>query len=339
MNYIGSKYSLLDFLQTTIDQVCGLNPADNYTFADLFAGTGVVGAAYKARGCTVIANDIQYYAYVLNKHYLENSWPNSRPQDEQLLAELNSLPPQPGFIYQNYCAGSGCGRNYFTDQNGQKCDAIRTRLEELKKSGAINSATYFYFLASLLNSIDKYANTASVYGAFLKHIKKAAQREFKLELLPVIPGPASQVYNEDINRLIQRLHGEVLYLDPPYNTRQYCSNYHVLETIARYDNPTLVGKTGLRNSAAQKSLFCSKKTVLDAFEALIAQAQFQYIFLSYNNEGLMSLPDIKRIMSKYGVYSVYTQTEYKRFQADREENRRIAAKSTTEYLHCLQKEL
>ena len=119
MNYIGSKYSLLDFLQTTIDQVCGLNPADNYTFADLFAGTGVVGAAYKARGCTVIANDIQYYAYVLNKHYLENSWPNSRPQDEQLLAELNSLPPQPGFIYQNYCAGSGCGRNYFTDQTAK----------------------------------------------------------------------------------------------------------------------------------------------------------------------------------------------------------------------------
>ena len=79
--------------------------------------------------------------------------------------------------------------------------------------------------------------------------------------------------------------------------------------------------------------------MLDAFEALIAQAQFQYIFLSYNNEGLMSLPDIERIMSKYGVYSVYTQTEYKRFQADREENRRIAAKSTTEYLHCLQKEL
>lgn len=333
MNYIGSKYSLLEFLQTTIDQACGLNPADNYIFADLFAGTGVVGSAYKARGCTVIANDIQYYSYVLNKHYLENN----PPQDEQLLAELNSLPPQPGFIYQNYCAGSGCGRNYFTDHNGQKCDAIRTRLEELKKSGAISSATYFYYLASLLNSIDKYANTASVYGAFLKHIKRAAQREFTLELLPTIPGPRGQVYNEDINQLIRRLHGDVLYLDPPYNTRQYCSNYHVLETIARYDSPQLVGKTGLRESAAQKSLFCSKKTVLQAFEDLIAQAQFKYIFLSYNNEGLMSLADIERIMSQYGAYSVYTQADYKRFQADREERRRIAAKSTTEYLHCLQK--
>lgn len=333
MNYIGSKYSLLEFLQTTIDQACGLNPADNYIFADLFAGTGVVGSAYKARGCTVIANDIQYYSYVLNKHYLENN----PPQDEQLLAELNSLPPRPGFIYQNYCAGSGCGRNYFTDHNGQKCDAIRTRLEELKKSGAISSATYFYYLASLLNSIDKYANTASVYGAFLKHIKRAAQREFTLELLPTIPGPRGQVYNEDINQLISRLHGDVLYLDPPYNTRQYCSNYHVLETIARYDSPQLVGKTGLRESAAQKSLFCSKKTVLQAFEDLIAQAQFKYIFLSYNNEGLMSLVDIERIMSQYGAYSVYTQADYKRFQADREERRRIAAKSTTEYLHCLQK--
>lgn len=339
MNYIGSKYSLLDFLQTTIDKVCGLNPADNYIFADLFAGTGVVGAAYKARGCTVIANDIQYYSFVLNKHYLENCRPNGRPQDESLLEELNSLPPQPGFIYHNYCAGSGCGRNYFTDHNGQKCDAIRSRLEELKIRGEIDESTYFFYLASLLNSIDKYANTASVYGAFLKHIKRSAQREFKLELLPVIPGPRGQVYNEDINCLIRRLRGQVLYLDPPYNTRQYCSNYHVLETIARYDNPPLAGKTGLREAAAQKSLFCSKKTVLQAFEDLIAQAQFPYIFLSYNNEGLMSLADIERIMAKYGAYSVYTQTDYKRFQADREERRHIAAKSTTEYLHCLQKEL
>ena len=333
MNYIGSKYSLLDFLETTIETVTGYQVGDNYVFADLFAGTGIVGQTYKAKGCTVISNDIQYYSYVLNKHYIENI-----PElDTSLLETLNNLPPAQGFIYKNYCEGSGCGRNYFTNENGMKCDAIRIELEKLHTSGQIDDSLYFYYLASLVNSIDKYANTASVYGAFLKHIKKSAQKEFRLELLPVIPGKVGKVYNEDINALAKKISGDVLYLDPPYNARQYCSNYHVLETIARYDNPVLNGVTGLRDSSDQKSRFCSKRTVAEAFDELIQNAKFKYIFLSYNNEGLMSLDTIKEIMSRYGEYSFFTQ-EYRRFKADKEENRNIAADSTTEYLHCLIKQ-
>lgn len=157
----------------------------------------------------------------------------------------------------------------------------------------ISEETYFGLLAGLVNSIDKYANTASVYGAFLKHIKKSAQKQFKLELLPRIQGPKGEVYNEDVNKLITRIHGDVLYLDPPYNARQYCSNYHVLETIARYDYPELKGKTGLREPNGQKSKYCSKRTLESEFENLIANANFRYIFLSYNNEGLMNVDAIK----------------------------------------------
>lgn len=330
MNYIGSKYSLLDFLQSTIKDVTNYNENDNYIFADLFAGTGIVGQTYRKNGCTVISNDIQYYSYVLNKHYIENSI----NVDSSLLDYLNNLEPVDGFIYQNYCEGSGSNRNYFTNENGRKCDAIRIELEKLLKDNKISEETYYYYLASLINSIDKYANTASVYGAFLKHIKKSAQKEFALELLPVIDGIKGQVYNEDINNLITRINGDVLYLDPPYNARQYCSNYHVLETIARYDNPTLTGVTGLRESSSQKSTFCSKRLVCNSFEELIKNANFKYIFLSYNNEGLMDLDTIKEIMSKYGTYSFYTK-EYKRYKADTSENRNISADSTLEYLHCL----
>lgn len=333
MNYIGSKYSLLDFLETTIKEVTGYKEGNNYIFADLFAGTGIVGQTYKAKGCTVISNDVQYYSYVLNKHYIENI----SKLDTSLLDTLNKLKPVKGFIYKNYCEGSGSGRNYFTNENGMKCDAIRIELDRLHSSGQINDHLYFYYLASLVNSIDKYANTASVYGAFLKHIKKSARKEFQLELLPVVSGLAGKAYNEDINILIKKINGDVLYLDPPYNTRQYCSNYHVLETIARYDNPELSGVTGLRDSSSQKSKFCSKRTVADTFEDLIKNAQFKYIFLSYNNEGLMSLNTIKEIMSRYGEYSFFTK-EYRRFKADKEDNRNIAAGSTTEYLHCLIKQ-
>ena len=159
-----------------------------------------------------------------------------------------------------------------------KCDAIRAELEHLRITGEIDDHLYFYYLASLVNSIDKYANTASVYGAFLKHIKKSAQKKFQLELLPVISGSIGETYNEDINELAKKICGDVLYLDPPYNARQYCSNYHVLETISRYDNPKLNGVTGLRDSTYQKSKFCSKRTVVDTFEDLIKNAKFKYIF-------------------------------------------------------------
>lgn len=334
MNYIGSKYSLLDFLQDTIYNVTGFKHGEQYVFADLFAGTGVVGATYKAKGCQVVANDIQYYSYVLNKHLIENIPPLD---GSNLLKKMNAIEGIEGFIFNNYCEGSGSNRNYFTDSNGKRCDAMRTELEKLYLSGRIDKSTYFYFLASLINSIDKYANTASVYGAFLKHVKKSAQKNFQIELLPVVDGPVGKVFNEDINSLVKKITGDVLYLDPPYNARQYCTNYHVLETIARYDNPVLNGKTGLREYAAQKSGFCSKRTVAYTFNELIAHSNFKYIFLSYNNEGLMDLETIKEIMSKYGRYECYTRA-YKRFKADKDKNRNITSDSTTEYLHCLIKE-
>ena len=332
MNYIGSKYSLIDFLQETVKGVTGIRKGAGYVFADLFAGTGIVGQTFKAAGCKVIANDIQYYSYSLNKHFIENV----PKMDDSLLNHLNSLPPVRGFVYMNYCQGSGSGRNYFTDENGMLCDAVREELDKLRQKGDIDEGLYFYYLASLINSIDKYANTASVYGAFLKHIKKSAQKRFELTLLPVIDGEKGEVYNEDINELTRRISGDVLYLDPPYNARQYCANYHVLETISRNDKPILNGVTGLRDYSTQKSRFCSKRTVAAAFDDLMKNARFKYIFLSYNNEGLMSLDTIKEIMSQYGEYSFYTK-DYKRFKADREENRNILADATTEYLHCLVK--
>ena len=332
MNYIGSKYSLLDFLHETIGKVTHYKDSDPYVFADLFAGTGVVGAYYRELGCEVISNDLQYYSYVVNKHLIENT--DSVKTD--LLDHLNSLPGIDGFIYKNYCAGSGSGRNYFTDFNGRKCDAIRTELERLLNNNEIDESTYFCYLASLINSIDKFANTASVYGAFLKGIKKSAAKDFSLELLPITKGPSGKVYNKDINILVDEISGDVLYLDPPYNERQYCANYHVLETIAKYDSPVVKGVTGLRDYSDQKSAFCSGKTVLNAFENLIKKAKFKYIFLSYNNEGLMSLEQIKDIMSKYGDYSFYTKS-YRRFKADKDSNRNISTNETVEYLHCLVK--
>lgn len=163
MNYIGSKYSLLEFIESSIIEVVGDENLKNYIFGDLFAGTVVVGGKFRSRGCKVISNDIQYYSYVLNKHYIQSS---KNDEDEICLEQLNNTDLEEGFIYKNYCSGSGSGRNYFTDENGKKCDAVRKKIEELYVNKKISEKEYFSYLAGLINSIDKVANTASVYGAF-----------------------------------------------------------------------------------------------------------------------------------------------------------------------------
>lgn len=341
MNYIGSKFSLLKFLEESINKTLNENnetkQPNEMVFADIFAGTGCVGGHFKGLGYSIIANDIQYYSYVITKHMIENNGNLDKDRMTAFINELNSLEGIEGFIYNNYSfegtEGQEFRRMYFTADNAKKCDAIRQAIEEWLTNNRINQNEYYFLLGSLINSIDKCANTASVYGAYLKQFKKSALKPMVLEPLPYTIGHVDcMVYNEDVNSLISKISGDILYLDPPYNERQYCSNYHMLETIAKNDNPIINGKTGLRDYKSQKSDFCVKAKVCDAFENIIKNANFKYIFLSYNNEGLMSFEKIKEIMSKYGDYSIYTQ-EYRRFKAD--SNRENKADSTIEYLHCL----
>ncbi|MBC6414286.1 MAG: DNA adenine methylase [Chromatiales bacterium] len=350
MNYIGSKLSLLQFLEDSIKEVVGKKCN---TFCDLFAGSGVVGSHFKRNGYRVIANDIQYYSYVLNRHYIGTHKPLEFASLVEQLTELkhtataqrkdfvcdylSNLAGVEGFIYENYCLGGSKAKKhprlYFSDENGMRCDAIRQKIEYWKTQHFISDDEYYFLIASLIESIDRYANTASVYGAFLKKLKKTAQQRLVLRPAePIINDQVHKVFNEDINEVVAKVQGDILYLDPPYNHRQYATNYHLLETIAKYDDPKIHGKTGLRNYDKQKSLYCSRDRSKSAFKDLILKAKAQYIFLSYNNEGLMTLDDIKEIMSLRGEYG-YFKKAYNRFKADKPENRNYSANKTVEYLH------
>lgn len=332
MNYIGSKLKLCqDFLPKTIHSVCGEDLSQKI-FCDIFAGTGIVGRTFKTRVKKVISNDAEFYSYVLNKNYIENH--KLIEKAEAFISELNLLPlTSDGFVYKNYCLGGSGERQYFSDENGKKIDAMRTKIEEWQTGGKITDSEYYFLLCSLLESADKVANTASVYGAFLKKLKKSAQKEMILEGAAFeLNDNEHQVFNKDANVLIKEISGDILYLDPPYNARQYGANYHMLNTIAEYKSFEPQGKTGLRKYSRSK--YCSASTVASEFEELIRAAQFKYIFLSYNNEGLMSCDDVKKIMSKYGKYDL-AQTEYQRFKAD--SSRFNKADSTVEYLHILEK--
>ncbi|MGL2591381.1 DNA adenine methylase [Helicobacter pylori] len=327
MNYIGSKYKLIPFIKENIHAVAG-NNLSGAIFCDLFAGTGIVGRAFKKAVNKVISNDLEYYSFVLNQNYIGNI--QEIPNQEELIDEINSVALKKGFIYSHYSLG-GSSRQYFSETNAQKIDAMRLKIEELKLSQNIDNCAYYFLLASLLESADKVANTASVYGAFLKRLKKSAQKELILKGAHFdVSLNANEVYQQDSNDLIGKISGDILYLDPPYNARQYGANYHLLNTIAAYTSFIPKGKTGLPNY--QKSSFCSRSQILNAFENLIKKARFKYIFLSYNNEGLMSETEIKNILKKYGAYSLVTKT-YMRFKADNKRTHKAA--HTKECLHVL----
>ncbi len=331
MNYIGSKKKLLPFLEESIKKTVGNNLKDK-VFCDLFAGTGIVARNFKIKVKQVIVNDVEFYSYVLNRNYIGNYKSIS---SEEHLEKLNNLEAKKGFVFQNYSENGKAGRNYFTSENGQKIDAIRSQIEVWKNASEINENEYYFLLASLLESADKVANTASVYGAYLKKIKASAAKTLvvKPALFQETKGK-HQVFQHDSNELIKTIKGDILYLDPPYNARQYGANYHLLNTIAKYDIFVPKGVTGLRDY--YKSDYCKKGEVLNSFTELLKNAQFKYIFLSYNNEGLMSSEEVKQTMKKFGKYHLET-TKYQRFKADKTENRNHKADHTFEYLHVLEK--
>ena len=303
MNYIGSKFKLSSFLQTSIEstlQKAHAKPLKDSIFCDIFSGTSAVGKLFKTQVKQIISNDREYYSFILAQNYIGNHQRLTR--DKELLGILNDdlqTPPQKGKIYTHYALGGGNGRQYFSDENAMKIDAVRSKIAHWKDEKFINDKEYYFLLASLLESADKVANTASVYGAFLKQLKKSALKAFVINPAEFECNQNEHlVFNEDANAFITKIEGDILYLDPPYNAREYGANYHLLNTIALYDDFIPKGKTGLREY--ERSAWCKRAKVANELENLIKNARFEWIFLSYNDEGLLNLEQIKSIFEKYG---------------------------------------
>ncbi|WP_313270555.1 DNA adenine methylase [Epilithonimonas vandammei] len=271
MNYLGSKKRLSGFIYNVISHSLKLKLTD-CSFCDLFAGTGIVGNYFHDKVKSIIYNDREYYSFVINTAFFSNV---SEEKYRAMLAELNQLDGREGFIFNQYSECGTAGRLYFSSENGQKIDAIRMDIERRFKSSEIDQNFYMLLLATLLKAVDKVANKASVHCAYLKTVKTTATKN--LHLLAVkrteVSHPDYQIFNEDSNELITQVKGDILYLDPPYNGREYGSYYHLLNTIALYDidfEPK--GKEGLRPYNTSK--FCLRSEAENVMFDLYKNAIF-----------------------------------------------------------------
>ncbi len=335
MRYIGSKFNLLSHIERVVDD---LGVKDGI-FCDLFAGTACVAAHFKRQGFQVISNDLLELSYAFQRALIANNeepkfagiaetlgdvqgdnlFANLSPY-HKVVAWLNCLPGKRGFIYHNYCPSGDneYGRQYLSDSNGQKVDAIRQQIQQWRAAGEITENEFYLLLLPLLEATSKVANISGTYGAYLKHWDPRTYKN-----LPMVPAEIirsdvpHQVFRDDANQLIEDIRCDVLYLDPPYNTRQYITNYHLLETIARYDNPELRGKTGLRNyEDGEKSAYCSKSDCYSVFQDLIEKADARHILVSYNNEGILSHDEVMSILSLRGEPRCDSSIDYRRFKSN-----------------------
>jgi len=317
MRYIGSKKLLLGDIERVIDE----NIKDAETFCDIFSGTVCVGDYFKKK-YKIITNDLLYFSFCIQKALIEN---NSVPDFKKLKfnpveyfnaipqEELESLSQDRRFCVNNFSPVGG--RMYLSEKNALKVDFIRNTIEDWRSKCLINEREYYYLIAVLIEAIPFVSNISGTYGAYNKFWDKRSLKDLILKDIEIFDNKKeNKSYNLDGNELIKQISGDVLYIDPPYNKRQYSSNYHLLETIAKYDFPTLKGVTGLRENEV-KSDYCKKNAVLSSFEDLIKNADFKHIIMSYSTEGLMGVNDIEKVLRQYGTdYKLY-EIDYRRFKS------------------------
>lgn len=333
MRFIGCKALLLDNIKDVIDE----KASNAKTFCDIFSGTATV-ARYFKKWYEVYSNDLLYFSYVLQRGTIQYDGLSSFQRLKEIIGitdpidyfnnlsdiEMQKLPQKKRF-FQNTYAPTG-GRMYLNDDNALRIDFARITVEEWYNDGLLTDDEYYYLVACIVEGIPFVSNISGTYGAYHKQWEKRSYKKYEVYRLKIYcNGKNNQCYNQNGIELLKTLSGDILYIDPPYNGRQYLPNYHVLETAAKYDYPKVSGITAQRSYEGNKSDFCLKTKVVRAFDELIKNAKFKHIILSYSTDGLMNVNEIEETMKKYGktdtfkIYWIPYRRYKSRTQEDKEE--------------------
>ena len=306
--YLGNKYKLLPFIKIVVENECkNIN-----TVADIFAGTGAVASAFTDK--KLITNDIMYSNYICHVAWFSNE-EYSEDKIINLITGYNNL-----FVIEDNYMSNNFSNTYFSLDDCRKIGYIRQDIEDKYNADEINERERALLITSLLYAMDRIANTCGHYDAY----RQGVHFEKNLELY--VPKPESNLnennvcYNMDTNKLVPEIEADLVYIDPPYNSRQYCDAYHLLENVARWNKPEVFGVAKKMDRTDLKSDYCTSKATA-SFENLISSIHAKYILLSYNdmaNKGndrsnaKISDEDIMRILRKKGEVKVFAE-DYKAF--------------------------
>jgi adenine-specific DNA-methyltransferase len=304
--YLGNKYKLLEFIQEIIELKC----KKIESFFDIFGGTGVVGDKFNSKEVKIISNDLLNTNYVCLKAFLESKQ-DIKEGISKKIGYLNSLE----VITDNYFS-ENFGNTFFTIENARKIGFIREEIDRISESEEEKNI----LLCSLIYAVDKIANTVGHYDAFRKKLDAIKPITLLIPDINYTSNLNNEVFNEDANTLIRKITCDVLYIDPPYNSRQYSDAYHLLENLSEWKKPKVEGIAKKMDRTHIKSAYCLKNAT-QAFEDLIMNANCKHILLSYNNtaktkddrsNARIEDRDIIRILKQRGSIEIF-EKEYKAF--------------------------
>jgi len=345
--YIGSKTKILEQVISKIKKIA----PPGGRIIDLMSGTASVSVALRKSGYKVTAVDIMTYSYhharvglllkkapafrnakIFIEKYSSKKGGNTYVQ---VLDGLNSLTPVKDYFFREFSVEGNPSdatkpRNYFSPGNAQKIDSIRLWIKKMHKEGSINDLEHSLLLHDLIMAVNDIANISGTYGHYLSQLIGRAKDPIELK---------QTIFNDDKNseghtilqgyaeELAPSISGDLCYIDPPYMKRQYAANYHILETLAREDNPTAIGESGLRPWRDQYSNFCTKTKIRQAFQRIFTTMNCKDFLISYSEDGLLKISELKSFFSKFGSVK-FTTLKHNRFRS----NKSNLNKQLTEYL-------
>lgn len=319
MRYIGNKTKLLEFIEYVIKK----HNIQGDTFSDLFAGTCSVGDFFKDK-YSIIANDYMYFSKIISDAKILNT---NIPSFKKFAKKFKTTPfnylnsqkykPTKGyFVYNNYSPKGE--RMYFSESNAIIIDGMRLDIEEFYKEGYVDYKEYAFLLASLLDSVTKVSNISGTYQAFFKFwetrsLKVLSIKPLELKISKSV-GTKNISYNENTNKLVRKISGDIAYIDTPYTITQYTNSYHVLETIARYDYPELFGITG-RRKKRELSNYSNKTKAYIEFEDLLRQIDFEHVLISYSNQSIIEIEELINLAKIFAVDNIVNveQIDYREY--------------------------
>jgi len=300
VKYIGSKRALLPWITGVVEEIRRVEPLGDAV--DLFSGTARVGHALKGLGLHVTSNDLHSYALILAQTLVEadaNLYPPRKVIP--VLQRLMALPEQSDWFTRTYCQES----RYIQPHNGAKIEAIRQGIEAECAGDEILRAILLY---SLMLAADKVDSTTGIQMAYLKRWAPRSYKSLSLEYPPLLGG-GGKAFQADALEIASSLEADLFYLDPPYNQHSYLGNYHLWETLVKWDAPQTYGVAKKRTEVQHnKSLFNSRRSAKGALEKLLAKIQTRHLLVSFSNEGFFGGAEIQAMLEEWGYVTRLCRT-------------------------------